>query len=45
MNLMFIKKRREGKGKFPQVEYPDEIQEELIKGERGASFKWSLQEI
>jgi hypothetical protein len=37
-------KWREGKGKFPQVEFPDEIQEEVIKGGRGMSFKWSHQE-
>jgi hypothetical protein len=35
------KKWREGKGNFPQVESPDELQEELIKGGRGMSFKWS----
>jgi hypothetical protein len=33
---------REGKWKFPQVESPDEIQEDLIKGGRGTSLKWSL---
>jgi hypothetical protein len=29
------KKWREGKGNFPQVESPDELQEDLIKGGRG----------
>jgi hypothetical protein len=28
-----------------KVESPDELQEELIKGGRGTSFKWSHQEI
>jgi hypothetical protein len=31
---------REGKGNSIQVEFPDELQEELIKGGRGTSLKW-----
>jgi hypothetical protein len=31
----------EGKGNFPQVDLPDELQEELIKDGRGTSVKWS----
>jgi hypothetical protein len=46
MSSRLIKGWKGGKGKVGswKVESPDELQEELIKGGKGTSFRWSHQE-
>jgi hypothetical protein len=39
-----MERGNQGKVGSWKVESPDELQEDLIKGGRGTSFKWSCQE-
>jgi hypothetical protein len=39
-----MERGKQGKVGSGKVESPDELQEELIKGGKGTSFRWSHQE-